>query len=45
MVAVSSHTFFNSNVSGIWLTETASNSLKTGAVKKLISQELTDISP
>ena len=38
------HAFFNSNVAEIWLTETASDSLKTGVTKKLISQELTDIS-
>ena len=38
------HSFFNSNVSEIWPTETASDSLKTGVTKKLISQELKDIS-
>ena len=36
--------FFNSNVSEIWLTETASDSLKTGVTQKLISQELKDLS-
>ena len=39
-----SHRFFNSNVSEIWPTETASDSLKTGVTKKLISQELKHIS-
>ena len=34
------HAFFNSNVSEIWPTETASDSLKTGVTKKL-SQEQT----
>ena len=39
------HSFFNSNVSEIWPTETASDSLKTYVTKKLICQELTDILP
>ena len=39
------HAFFNSNVSEIWPTETASDSLKTCVTKKLICQEVTDISP
>ena len=39
------HGFFNSNVSEILPTETASDSLKTGLTKELISQELKDISP
>ena len=39
------HSFFNSNVSQIWPTETASDSLKTGLTKKLISHKLTDILP
>ena len=41
---VACHEFFNSNVSEIWPTETASDSRKTGVTKK-ISQELKDISP
>ena len=39
------HSFFNSNVSEIWPTETVSDSLKTGLTKKLISHKLTDILP
>ena len=44
LVSGAKYRFFNSNVSEIWLTETASDSLKTGVTKKLIFQEPKDIS-
>ena len=39
------HTFFDSNVSEIWPSESASDSLKIDVTKKIISQELKHISP